>query len=152
MDILVGILDQLQINNTIWIQLACFLITFLFVYNLIFKPYYNAYEQRLQKTEGNQDLAVKITQESEDIYSQYQVEARDLNRDIKGIFDFSRTEAVKESDRLVNEAKQKAQEQVESAGRNIHGQIEKEKVNLQKDIPEISNLIRAKLLGKEMVN
>ena len=152
MDIILGVLDQLKINNTIWLQLICFLITYFFISTLLIKPYYKAYLSRQARTIGNQEQAIKTTEEAEAQYLKYQEQARAINLEIKDIFDKSRKDAVQEQDRLVAGARAEGQKKIEAGRNEIATEFARARQDIQKEVADVSQLIRAKMLGKETTN
>ena len=149
MDVIVGILAQLKIDSTIWIQLGGFIVTYIILSELMFKPYYKAHNERVDRTIGDQDSAVRILQDSEDLYGQYETEARKLNVKHKEIYDLSRTEAVREFDRIVNSARSSAQRETVQLKERITKEVNSAKAELKSEIPKISSAIAVKLLGGE---
>lgn len=147
-----SIIDTLHLNQTFFIQFICFGITFSFLSILLFKPYYKAYEARLEKTQGSEDIAIKMLADSESLQSQYQDAARELNKEIKSVFEGLRGDTQKETENIVNAGRKDSQVKVENALKEMSGQLESEKNKALTQIPEISSLIRGKLLGKEMSN
>lgn len=152
LEIAKSIIDTLHLNQTFFFQFGFFVITFSFLSLLLFKPYYKAYEQRLAKTQGSEDVAVKMLADSESLYSQYQEAARQLNLEIKAVYDELRGHTHKETENIVNAGRKDSQSKVEKAIKEVSSQLETEKNKALAQIPEISSLIRGKLLGKEMSN
>ncbi|MDZ4661958.1 MAG: ATP synthase F0 subunit B [Pseudomonadota bacterium] len=152
MDILLGVLDQLKINNTIWIQLICFLVTYFFISNLFIKPYYRAYISRQDRTVGNQAQAIKTSEDAEAQYLKYQDQARAINLEIKNIFDKSRKDAIREQDHLIAGARAEGQKKIELGRTQIATESTRALQEAQKEVSDISHIIRAKMLGKETTN
>ncbi len=147
-----SIIDTLHLNQTFFIQFGCFVITFSFLSLLLFKPYFKAYEERLEKTQGSENVAVKMLADSESLYSQYQEAARQLNVEIKAVYEGLRGDTQKEAENILAAGRKDAQTKVEKAVKEVSSQLESEKNKALSQIPEISSLIRGKLLGKEMSN
>jgi F0F1-type ATP synthase membrane subunit b/b' len=147
-----SIIDTLHLNQTFFVQLLFFIVTFGFLSLLLFKPYYKAYEQRLQKTQGSEDIAVKMLADSESLYSQYQEAARQLNLEIKAAYDELRGSTQKETDNIINTGRKDSQGKIDKALKEMTAQLDSEENKALALIPEISSLIRTKLLGKEMNN
>lgn len=152
LEIAKSIIDTLHLNQTFFFQFVFFLIAFGFLSLLLFKPYYKAYEQRLEKTQGSEGVAVKMLADSESLYSQYQEAARQLNLEIKAAYDEFRGDTQKETENIVNAGRKESQSKVEKALKEMTAQLDSEENKALALIPEISSLIRGKLLGKEMNN
>lgn len=147
-----GIIETLHITSTLWIQFGLFFITFLFLTFLVFRPYYKAFEVRQEKTDGNQNTAAQMLVEADALYKDYQEAARGLNQEVKRIFDNLRLGAQKEVEQIISGSRKEAQQKIDSSAKEIGSQLESEKKKSLSEIPEISSLIRGKLLGKEMSN
>ncbi|MCB0384998.1 MAG: ATP synthase F0 subunit B, partial [Bdellovibrionales bacterium] len=118
------ILTALGVNSTLGIQFIIFLVAYVFLTTLVFKPYHRAYEERVKRTEGNTDLAERILTESKDLELQFEQKARALNNETKIIFDHSRTEAMKEYDRMVSQARDRAKSIMEKTRLQIGHEFE----------------------------
>ncbi len=152
MDIISGVLEQLKIDNTLWIQLICFLVTYVFITNLLIKPYYQAFLRRQARTVGNQEQANKTAEEAEAQFLKYQEQARAINLEIKDIFDRSRKSAAQEQDKLLASARAEGQSKIESGRTEIASESNRARQEVQKEVADISQLIRAKMLGRETTN
>ena len=91
------ILSSLGVNSTIWLQLACFLISYVALTQLVLKPYLAAYNERQGRTVGNEEKAVRLLEETNEIQSTYADKVRAINSEMKAIYDASRTKALKAS-------------------------------------------------------
>ena len=151
MEALTGILNTLKINQTIWIQLGCFLISYLALSNLIFKPYYKVFVKRKESTFGGEELAEKTTQEASALKERYEHRAQEINIEFKTIFEQQRSEATKESSHKLAEARKTAQSLSESVRQRINKEVGRAQVELNKEVPAVSAAIASKLIGKEVV-
>jgi F-type H+-transporting ATPase subunit b len=145
MELLIG----LGVNQTFWFQFAAFLIAYLILHFVLFVPYFRAYEERIRKTEGQTDLAERYLAESQELQAQYEIKARELNSEIKGIYDQSRVVAQKEQDRVIQQARSEAKSRLESSKATIRDQAGRARVELKAQVAGISQAITEKLLGKE---
>ena len=88
--------------------------------------------------------------ETEKLEEQYQDQARDLNTEIKSVFDKRRQEAHKEHEQIIVAAKAKAKTTLDKARSTIEGEYNKAREELLKDSPEIGKSIASRLLSKEL--
>ena len=144
------ILTALGVNSTLGIQFIIFLVAYVFLTTLVFKPYHRAYEERVKRTEGNTDLAERILTESKDLELQFEQKARALNNETKIIFDHSRTEAMKEYDRMVSQARDRAKSIMEKTRLQIGHEFESARAELNKEIPGITKTVVQKMMGQEV--
>jgi F0F1-type ATP synthase membrane subunit b/b' len=141
-----AILHQLGINYTTIYCLVIFLFTFFTLKTLVFEPYYNAFVEREKRTKGGEDSARDIHKQTQDIKSVYEAEARDLNSEVKSIFDESRILATKEYSRVVNEARQSAEHYVEKVREQVNAEIKKASEQMKSEIPVVAQAITKKML------
>ena len=143
------ILNALGVDYTLGIQFVIFVVAYLFLTNLVFKPYHRAYEERVNRTAGNTDLAERIISETKDLELEFETKARALNNETKIIFDHSRTEAMKEYDRMVSQARERAKSIMEKTRFQITHEMENARTEINKEIPEITRSVVKKLMGQE---
>ncbi len=141
------ILTALGVNSTIGIQFIIFVVAYLFLSNLVFKPYHKAFEERVSRTQGDTDLAERIISETKDLELEFETKARSLNNETKIIFDRSRSEAMREYDRMVSQAKQRAKEQLDKSRLQVAHEMEKSREEVTKQIPEITKSLVTKMIG-----
>ncbi len=144
------ILLALGVNTTIWFQLGCFLVAFLAVSQLIFKPYLAAHNERVRRTAGQEDSAERVLQEVTSLRTQYESKAREVNSTFRAIYDQSRTEAMREHDRLVTAAREMTSKYIDENRRQIAGEMDKARKELTKEAPAVGAAIAGRLIGKEL--
>ncbi len=71
---------------------------------------------------------------------------------IKDIFDRSRKSAAQEQDKLLASARAEGQSKIESGRTEIASESNRARQEVQKEVADISQLIRAKMLGRETTN
>ena len=145
------LLRGLGLDSSVGIQLVLFLVTYLILHFVLFKPYFAAYNERISRTMGRAELAEKYLAESQALQGEYENKARQLSAQYKAIFDESRLKAQKESDQTVSQARQAAKSQLESMKQKIRGELENARKDAQKEIPTVTSAITSRLLGKELV-
>ncbi|MCB0361462.1 MAG: ATP synthase F0 subunit B [Bdellovibrionales bacterium] len=143
------ILASLGVNSTLGIQLVIFLFSYFFLTLLIFGPYHRAYEERVKRTEGNTEIAERILAESKELEVEYEQKARALNNETKIIFDRQRSEAMKEYDRMVSQARDRAKSIVEKNRSLIGSEFLKAKSEIKKEIPLLVQSVERKMVGTE---
>jgi F-type H+-transporting ATPase subunit b len=144
------ILTSLGINSTIWIQLVCFLISYVSFSQLVLKPYMAALNEREKRTVGNEEIAVRLVEEAADLHAEYEQKARSLSAEIKGFYDEHRNNALKESDRILAEAREEAGRVLTQSRGQIALQIDAARRALSAEVPAISAAMASKLAGKEI--
>jgi F0F1-type ATP synthase membrane subunit b/b' len=144
------ILKSLGVDSTLWIHLACFLISYVALTQLILRPYMAAAKEREARTVGGEENAVRIIDEANNLHSEYEQKARSVNSEIKGFYDQSRSAAMKEYDRLVEAARNEANQLLTASRTEIAGEVQTARRTLSSDIPNVATAIASKLAGKEI--
>lgn len=144
------IFRSLGVDGTLWIHLACFLICYVALTQLILKPYMAALKEREKRTVGNEEHAVRLVEEANQLHSEYEQKARAINSQIKGSYDESRTVAMREYDRLVQAAREDAHKLLEGARAEIGREVQTARKTLSTEVPAVAAAMASKLAGKEI--
>lgn len=150
MEALTGVLQTLKLDHTIWIQLGCFVVAYLALSNLIFKPYYKVLMQRKEQTTGGTESAERLVQEAGALTEKYELRAREINAEFKAIYDQERASATKAYGEKVAAAREGAQALAENIREKVSGEVKKAKGELSREVPQVSAAIASKLIGKEV--
>jgi F0F1-type ATP synthase membrane subunit b/b' len=141
------LIETLGLDSTIALQFGIFIIVYLFLSQVLFKPYMAAFDERQEQTIGKTDTAERFIAEAQNLEQEYATKAQEINRKFKLIYDESRSQAMKEHDRLVNEAREKAKVLTEQSRKKISEQAVAAQADLAKQIPELSKTIAVQVLG-----
>jgi F-type H+-transporting ATPase subunit b len=143
-----AILEQLGINQTVFIQFFIFLVAFFTLSQVVFKPYLQAFEERERRTKGGEDLAQELLQQSVDLKRQYEQKARQVNGEIKTVYDSYRDQATKEYNEIVARARAESQKLIEEARAKVGVEILEATKKLREEAPAVASAITQKLLAK----
>lgn len=144
------IFKQLGVDSTLWIHLACFLVSYFSLYYLILKPYMAAYVEREKRTVGSEEAAVRLSEEANDLQTQYALKSRELNTQMKSFYDDARQTAQKESEGLIANARNQAAALVQQNRDAISKAVSGAQSQLQSEIPNVGAAIASKLAGKDL--
>ncbi len=144
------IFRSLGVDSTLWLHLACFLVSYVALTQLILKPYMTALNEREKRTVGNEEQAVRLVEEANQLHSEYEQKARAINSQIKGSYDESRTAATREYDRLVQAAREESQKHLEGARVEIGREVQTARKTLSNEVPAVAAAMASKLAGKEI--
>jgi F-type H+-transporting ATPase subunit b len=146
---LTAILTGLGVNQTIWIQLILFILTYLILANLVFKPYQSALNERHKKTLGGEDVTKKLIFETQELQARFERKARQVNEEIKSVYDLARAEAARRQTEILDAARKESSDLIQKTRENISGEIKRARETLHAEIPAISSMIATRLIGKE---
>jgi F0F1-type ATP synthase membrane subunit b/b' len=144
-----AVLVQMGINGSIFIQIAIFIITISILAKFVFTPYSLAVHERKSRTKGGEELATEIVKHAANVKSEYESEAKALHQEIKNIFMQNRSEALRESEKIVNAAKLDAQLQLKKSRSQIEQSYLEAQESAKLHTQELAMLIAHKILGKK---
>ena len=144
------IFKQLGVDSTLWIHLACFLISYFALYFLILKPYMAAFIEREKRTVGSEEAAVRLVGEASELQNQYALKSRELNSQMKSFYDEARAFAQKQSESVIGDARNQAAQLLKQNRDQIAGEVAKSQRSLQSEIPSVGAAIASKLAGKDL--
>lgn len=141
-----NIITALGIDSSLWYQLTIFIVTFFALKQIVFVPYFAAYESRQGQTHGYHAKAEQIFAQTRELEMHYQRKARGLTAEIKAIYDNAKQDALKEHEQIHAAAAQKAREILESSRERIHSECGRVRDELAKQVPDIGQTIMAQLI------
>lgn len=141
-----AILNQLGINHTTFYCFIIFIITFFFLKEILFRPYYIAFEERESRTKGGEENAKHLLEKTAQLKLEFEEEARDINSEIKSIFDESRGLATKEYEKVVYEARKLADQVVEENRLRVLSEMKRAQDQLKLEAPGVALTITKKML------
>ncbi len=144
------IFRQLGVDSTLWIHLACFLVSYVFLSQLIMKPYLRAFEEREKRTVGSEETAVRLVEEANDLQTQYALKARELNTQMTSFYNDARQAAQKQSESIVSKARDQATALLQGNREQISSEVQKAQKTLSAEIPAVGAAIASKLAGKDL--
>lgn len=143
-----AILEQLGIDQTIFIQFAIVIIAFLALSQIAFAPYAKALELREEKTKGGEDLAKELQKKATDLKKAYEAKAREVNGEIKKIFDTYISDASKEHNHIISSARNESEKLVEETRSRVEIELVNATKKAKEEVPQLSSLISQKMLAK----
>ncbi len=150
MQIVLSLLTALGVNQTIWVQLGCFLVSYVALTELIFKPYMKAYHEREKRTVGGEEFATRIIEEAKELSGNYERKAREINSEIKSMYDQKRSDALRDYEKMLAEARESSTELIAAARTKIAIEVEAARKKLVTEIPAVSGAIASRLAGKDL--
>ncbi len=141
MDMLVGLIDSLKLNDTIFIQFIVFMVGYMFLYYVLFKPYNNAAQKRYERTTGSEESADKFDEEIELLNRKYGQKVKEMNESISAIFLEADEKTKKEASEILITAQQKYKSEKEQKEESLNKEFKAEEAK----VPELSKDLKAQL-------
>jgi len=141
MDIVLGLINSLGLDLSLFVQLGIFLLTFFVMHYLLFKPYNLVAQKRYDATTGSIESASQFDEEIELLKRQYGQAVKDTNEKVKSIYDESNESAKKEVNKIITTAQA---EYLNEKGKRTK-EIESEYQEETKKIPQLSQELKKSL-------
>lgn len=141
-------LHQLGVNNTVFFQFVIYILVFPLLHILVFKPFAKAQEERQNRTKGSEQLSYEFHQKTAELQSEYQRRAREVNGLIHEIFVEAKTQASTEQEKILQAAKQDAQNTIDQNNKKISTLIAEASKDLSGQASQLALTVTQKLLGK----
>lgn len=141
-----AILTQLGIDGSILFQIIIFCVAYFVLSRVVFMPYANAYEQRLSRTTGDEEVATQAVKKAQELRSQYESKAKEVSGKIKTIFDEYRVEAGEHASSVVSKAREESAMMIEAARGSVSKQVQAAEGELKKEVAVVAQEINKKML------
>ena len=143
-----SMLNQLGINETVFIQFALYIAIFTFLATYVFGPYSKAAEERESKTKGGEELAGEYHRKTVELHSEYENKAREVHGKIQEIYRQLKQEATVEYEKLIFQARDEANKTLALERKSLQTSMAGAMAELKTQTAHISLAITNKLLGK----
>lgn len=140
----------MDINYTLWIHLIWFLIAYIALSNLVFKPYLKVYRERQSNTDGKLIASQKLIEKADLLSKEYENKVRLLNKEIKSIFEGRKAESLKKIDQVLTEASEKAQDKLNQTRIYLTEQTNVASKEMGHYVRELGKAMVNKIVGKDL--
>ncbi len=141
-----ALIKALGLDFTLFYQLAIYLVAYIILYYLIFKPYAQASHERYKRTKAKVDELDQLKKEVEDLQKSYSTKATELNVKVKSIFEKQQQKLALEKQESLNQTKEKNDLRKETTRAELKDQKENFFKSLDKVVDDISSDITQKVL------
>jgi F-type H+-transporting ATPase subunit b len=143
-----SILEQLGINHTYFYQLAIFVFALIVLSQFVFKDFLALLERREGQTTGTESVVQEEILKAQNLSQSYEALARDVNGQIRSIFDSYREEAAAEYQKIVAQARSESARLIEDNRQRVSMELAEAGRQLQQELPGLSQAIVQKLISK----
>ena len=151
MNIDIDVLSQLMPNIlTVITQLCATAVLFLLLYKLAWQPVKKILDTRSEYEQKRLTAAEELKQQNEQVLAEADQTIEDANREAQQILARAQSEGLKLKDDLIAEGKQKSQQLVEDAQRNITLEKNKMLEEMHEEVVEIAMSAAEKLLQQKL--
>ena len=144
-----AVLQALGIDSTVLYQFIIASFVFFALSSLVFKPYANALAERENRTKGGEEAAIELGKQSIEVRSQYEQKAREVNNQIKTIFDSFREESNREYESIVSKARAESQKMIDETRARVSVEISEASKRMKEEVPQLAQAMASRLLSKK---
>lgn len=150
METVAEIFSQLGLNQTVWYQLVCFIVSWFFLSNFLFKPYLRNLDYRRKNSTGSASETATILEHTATLTEEYHVKLRKQNEELLSVYDEIKSKGKSQYDEAVASARQEAQRISSTTKAALAKEIASAKAALSAEVPTISKLVASRVLGREV--
>ncbi len=141
----------MDIDRTVFVQMAVFVMLILVLSPLLFKPVLRLFEERERRTEGARSAARAMQDKAEELLRRYEAKLDEVKRAAAAERDRLRNETLRLEAEIVEKARQANTRIVEQGRSQIEGEVSAIRRELGAYSQRIAKEIGASVLGREVV-
>ena len=141
---------MLNINVTLLIQAALFLMFLWVLTKFLFKPVLNVLNERLEKTEGLKKKAIEIEEVVGRKGKEYDDRFKDARANSLEVKSELKREGVEEEKKIIQAVRKETKDIIEEKKGGIYKDVEEIKSDIEKQMGEISSILAEKVLGRRI--
>jgi F-type H+-transporting ATPase subunit b len=141
------IFEQLGLNQTFFVQFVIFLVVFLILGNLYFKPFLHLFEARHKRTVEDRDAAEKLMAQANSRFEEYRRRLAEERATARKELEAVLAEVKKEEATLLGTARSEAKKITQEALENVQKQRTVVQKQLEKDVDQLAQTLADTLLG-----
>ena len=147
MELLKSIMSQLGVNHTFFFQLTLVVLAYLFLSRLLFKPVLASLLLRVYKVEGLKISADDMSMEHDKLVKQHKLQWREYETRAKASSDKIIAEAKLKAEKIITDSEHKASDNIKIKRQEIVKTTEKLSTELSNSSAQIEQMIKTKLFG-----
>jgi F-type H+-transporting ATPase subunit b len=140
----------IDIDKTVFVQLAVFLLALLVLGRFLWKPYLRVRTERVARVEGYREEAARLEADAEQRLARADVQLAEARRVGAGERAVARGEAHAREQTLLAEANAAAQRKLAEARTRLNAVVDAERKKLQAGSAEVAREAARKILGREV--
>ena len=145
-----AILEQLGINQTLFVQLVIYAGVFLILSQIYFKPFLKLIEARHKKTVQDREAAEQMMSQAEAKFADYTKRLQDARIQAKAQVDAVLEQAKKEESEILANARNEAKKITQEATQQLQQQADKLRKDLDVEVESMARAVSEKLLLRKV--
>ena len=144
-----AVLEQLGLDRTFFVQLGIFVILFLLLSRVYFKPFLRLFEARHKKTVEDRETAERLMQQARARFDEYTQRLADERLASRREYEALLNEAKKEEAAILLQAREEAKKITQEAAESVSRQRDQLRKQLESDVEALSRSVSEKLLSRQ---
>ena len=140
----------IDVDATVFVQLALFLLLTLLLYRLLWRPYLRVRIERVRRVEGYRQHAARLEQEAADRMARAEAALEEARRIGSGERTVARAEAHAREQTVLAEANAAAQKTLADARARLAATVAAERSKLEGRASEMAREVAGKVLGRQV--
>jgi F-type H+-transporting ATPase subunit b len=141
---------MISLDISILYQIVIFLVLWLILSKVLFRPYLDLLEERERKTTGTRHDTGQLEHEGARLKAEYEEEITQARRAGITAKDAIIQEGRQERERLLQQAREEAARTLESVRRDVHSQLERERELAAAEVAGVAQDMVSKVLGRRV--
>jgi F-type H+-transporting ATPase subunit b len=141
---------MISLDYSVVYQIVLFLIVWLILSKVLFRPYLGLLEERDRRTIGTQHDSTDLEHEGARLRAQYEEKIAQAQADGYAAKEATLQEARQQRERVVNQAREEAMGMLEGVRREVESQIQKERQFAAAEVRAIAQEMASKVLGRNV--
>ncbi|MEP6653056.1 MAG: hypothetical protein ABJA82_06830 [Myxococcales bacterium] len=142
----------MDVDGTIFVQLALFAVLALIMTKLLWKPYLRVRAERVSRVDGYRKDAVRMEADASARLARAEAALADARRQGSGERALARAEAQAREQTLIAEAQAEAQRALAAARGRLEATVVAEKARLEAGARETATRVARRILGREVTS
>jgi F-type H+-transporting ATPase subunit b len=141
---------MIYLDYTVVYQMIIFLIVWVILTRVLFRPYLKLIEERERRTAGTEHESADLAREGERLKAQYEERVTQAQAAALAAKEAILDEARQQRDQLISRAREEAASILEQVRQEIDRQVEKEKQLASAEVAVIAQNLAGKVLGRNV--
>lgn len=141
---------MISFDYTIVYQIILFLILWVILNKVLFRPYFSLLEERERQTLGARHEASDLEHEGESLKAQYEEKIAQAQAAGNAAKEVILQDARQQRERLLTQAREEATRMLESVRQEVHTQMQKERQFAAAEVATVAQQIAIKIIGRNV--
>jgi F-type H+-transporting ATPase subunit b len=141
---------MLQIDSTLLLQIVNFLLLVWILNRLLFRPFLNVVEERVERTRGVRTQAEALAVKSEDLKEKYESGVSEATSQGGSYKEEQIRAGQSDSEKIVGEARIKNSDHIGSVRRELQASVDEARKELVQDSVKLAKEMTEKILGRSI--